>query len=221
MKSFNQNNFNKFILDNGIVGLFPAPIKLVSGRESSWYVNWRNIANDAYLMGELVKYLLTFIKREQIAFETIYGTPDGATKLAVLAQYEWAKAQKDFSQGKYALSMGRKTPKAHGEVRDRYFIGAPKGKSVVLEDVTSTGGSLLKAVKTLQSHQVNVTAAITLTNRNENMDDGRHVSDALEDLGVKYYAMSSALELLPVILKSFKESIVEEFNKYGEAKIKL
>lgn len=221
MPSFNQTKFNDFILDNGIVGFFPKPIKLVSGRESSWYVNWRNIANDAYLMSELINYLLAFIAKEKLEFETIYGTPDGATKLAVLAQYEWAKAQDNFSAGNYVLSMGRKTPKDHGEIKDRFFVGEPRGKTIILEDVTTTGGSLLKSAKVLLSQGVQLHVAIALTNRNENMDDERHVSEALKELGVEYYAMSNALDLLPAMLERFRKSITEEFVEYGEKKIKL
>ena len=164
---------------------------------------------------------MAFLKQEKLAFETLFGTPDGATKLAVLAQYKWAKAQNDFEVGKYALSMGRKTPKDHGEVKDRFFVGEPRGKTIVLEDVTTTGGLLLKAVKTLLDQGVEVTAAVALTNRNETMEDGRHVSEALQDLGVKYFAMSNGVELLPELIKNFTTSIEREFKQYGQQALKL
>jgi len=97
----------------------------------------------------------------------------------------------------------------------------------VLEDVTTTGGSLLKAVQSLLDLNIQVSAAIALTNRNENMDNGQHVSEILTDLGVKYYSLSQGLDLLPVVFKrkrpgkKIKQSIIDEFNKYGQQPIKL
>ena len=128
---FNQSAFNRFILDQDIVGFFPKPIKLSSGRMSSWYVNWRNVSSDVFAMDELSDFVLSFLADQKVAFDCLYGTPDGATKLAVLCQYKWAKQQPHFGPGKYVLAMGRKTPKDHGEPKDR-FCGAP-GKVVVLK----------------------------------------------------------------------------------------
>ena len=227
MPEFDQQGFNTFVIDQKILGFFPQPIKLVSGRLSSWYVNWRNVSNDVYLIDQLSDYVLSFVQQQNIPVDCFYGTPDGATKLAVLCQYKYAKSQSDYAMGKYPLSMGRKVPKDHGDPKDRYFVGAPQGKVVVLEDVTTTGGSLLKAVQTLKDMQVEVTAAVALTNRNENMDDGRHVSLALQDLGVAYYALSQGLDLLPQIYAQqqpgevIAQSIREEFDQYGQGKINL
>jgi orotate phosphoribosyltransferase len=162
-----------------------------------------------------------------VGFDCLYGTPDGATKLAVVCQYKWAKLQSDFGPGKYPLVMGRKTPKDHGEPKDRYFVGAPAGRVVVLEDVTTTGGSLLKTVLTLQELGYDLAGAVTLTNRNEVMDDGRHVSEVLAEQGVPYFNLSQGLELLPLAVKKFKpsqpikQSIIDEFKQYGESEIML
>jgi orotate phosphoribosyltransferase len=40
--------------------------------------------------------------------------------------------------------MGRAKPKDHGDPKDRYFVGEPGGKVVILEDVTTTGKSLIE-----------------------------------------------------------------------------
>jgi len=222
---FNQEEFNRFIIDQKIVGFFEKPIKLVSGRESVFYANWRNVAEDVFLMDKLSDFLLAFVADKNLEVDCFFGTPDGATKLAVITQYKFAKAQKDYGEGKYPLAMGRKTPKDHGEEKDRYFVGAPMGKVVVLEDVTTTGGSLLKSVKGLVDMGIEVVAAVALTNRNEVMDDGRHVREALAELGVDYLGMSQAKELLPMIwkekgsLEELRGEIDEEFGKYGEEPI--
>lgn len=225
--SFDQTAFYDFILEQGIVGFFDQPIKLSSGRYTSWYVNWRNVSADVFQLERLTDFVLDFLADKNVGFDCLYGTPDGATKLAVVCQYKWAKLQSDFGPGKYPLVMGRKTPKDHGEPKDRYFVGAPAGRVVVLEDVTTTGGSLLKTVLTLQELGYDLAGAVTLTNRNEVMDDGRHVSEVLAEKGVPYFNLSQGLELLPLAVKKFKpsqpikQSIIDEFKQYGESEIML
>lgn len=227
MRKFSQKEFNQFVLDNKIVGFFDQPIKLVSGRTSTWYVNWRNISSDVFLIDQLSEYVLAFCRQKNLEQDCFYGTPDGATKLAVLCQYKWASQQTDYGPGKYVLAMGRKNPKDHGEPKDRFFVGAPTGKTVVIEDVTTTGGSLIKAVANLQESGIEVVAALALTSRNEITDDRRPVQEVLQEMGVPYLAMSQALELLPAIVKQTKatpeirQSIIEEFKEYGEQAIKL
>jgi orotate phosphoribosyltransferase len=170
---------------------------------------------------------LSFVEGLDIDLDCFYGTADGATKLAVLCQYKWAKSRKDFAEGKYVLSMGRKVPKEHGEIKDKYFIGAPRGNILVLEDVTTTGSSLINAVKVLQKLNFKVTGALSLTDRNELTDKGLHVSQILAALGVRYYSMSNAIDVLPKAVKKKKparpvtDSIEEEFKKYGVDKIEL
>jgi orotate phosphoribosyltransferase len=225
--SFSQDVFDSFIIEQGIVGFFPQPIKLVSGRFSSWYVNWRNVSSDVYQMDKLSDFVLDFLRDHKLKPHCIYGTPDGATKLAVLCQDKWAKQQKDYGPGKYPLAMGRKTPKDHGEAKDRFFVGAPSGKVVVLEDVTTTGGSLLKTISNLIDLEIEVSAAIALTNRNEVMDDGRHISKVLQEMKVPYFAMSEGVQLLPLAFSKalpsnkIRQSILKEFKQYGEKEIHL
>ena len=61
-KSQIHNQFNRFILENAILGTFPEPKTLKSGRISHWYVNWRNAATDARLMDELADHVVAFVR---------------------------------------------------------------------------------------------------------------------------------------------------------------
>lgn len=227
MVKFNQKKFNTFCIENNIIGFFADPITLVSGRTSSWYVNWRTIASDVYLIDALADFVIGFCEQHKIKVNCFYGTPDGATKLAVICQYKWATRQPDYGPHKYVLAMGRKKPKDHGEPKDRYFVGAPTGKVVVIEDVTTTSASLIKTIDTLQKAGTKVVAALALTSRNATTPDGKHVADVLKAKGVKYLALSNAVELLPLITKNTKisstirQSIIDEFEQYGEQKISL
>lgn len=224
---FNQNKFNRFVLDNYVVGFFKTPVTLKSGRESHWYVNWRTVTEDVYLTDKLTDFLLAFIEHEKLKPDCFFGVPEGATKLAVITQYKYAKEQDDYGPDNYPLAMGRGKPKEHGDPKDRYFLGMPEGNTIVLEDVTTTGGSLLTMIKALKGAGVNVIAAIGLTNRMEKRDDGKSVGDAVAELGVKYYAMSDATELLPLAYEQLSPGeeigakVEEYFKKYGTKEVVL
>ncbi|TFG25025.1 MAG: hypothetical protein EU532_12060 [Promethearchaeota archaeon] len=215
------NEFNQFIIQNKVVGFFEEPLKLKSGRLSYWYVNWRNLSQDVYLMDKLTDYLLSFVNYLNLDLTCFYGVPEGASKLGIITQLKWAKFHNDYGPYKYILPMGRGKPKEHGDPNDKFFIGKPKGKVVILEDTTTTGGSLIDCIKNLEKFNVKVIAAIVLTDRNEYRDDKRTVNDVIADYGIEYYAMSNAAEILPQLKpnKIIGEKIEEYFKKYGTKQI--
>ncbi|MEK9726983.1 MAG: hypothetical protein VW397_02620 [Candidatus Margulisiibacteriota bacterium] len=192
---FNQAEFNEFIINNQVIKRFDTPITLKSGKLSTLYVNWRSVAEDPYLMNQVTDYVLAFAKSKNLIVDTFYGVAEGATKLGVLTQFKYAQSQ-EFKQGSHVLAMGRAKPKDHGDPKDRFFVGAPRGKICVLEDVTTTGGSLINCIIDLTQAGFTISSAIGLTNRNEFRDDGKTVHEALADLNVPYYEMSNAKALL-------------------------
>lgn len=218
-----QNNFNNFIIKNRVIGFFDEPITLKSGRKSYWYVNWRTVAEDVFLLNMVSDYLLLFIKHLNLIPDCFYGVPEGATKLGIITQYKWAFKDKKINPGMYTLSMGRGKPKDHGELKDKFFLGLPKGNVILVEDTTTTGGSMLQTIDNLTKFNVKIIAAIGLTNRNEIRDDGFTVGEALNNKGVQYYSMSNAIELLPKL--DFNPIIATHienyFKKYGQKEIKL
>ncbi|MFH1688215.1 MAG: hypothetical protein ABIE70_11935, partial [bacterium] len=150
MSPFDQQAFNEFVVHNKVYGFFDEPITLKSGRQSHFYVNWRTIVEDVRLTEILIEHVLAFVGDRPIEVDTFYGVPEGATKLGVLTQYTFARRQDNYLVGSHVLSMGRAKPKDHGAPRDRFFVGAPKGKVVVIEDVTTTGGSLITTLEFLR-----------------------------------------------------------------------
>jgi len=227
MAKFNQQKFNQFILENNVIGFFEEPITLKSGRLSFWYVNWRNVAEDVFLLDKLTDFVTDFVKDLNLKPDCFYGVPEGATKLGILTQYKWAKNSPNYGPGSHVIPMGRGKPKDHGEPKDRFFVGMPKEKTIILEDVTTTGSSLLETIERLKDTSVRIIAAISLTNRMEKRDDGKSVKEAVEGKGISYFQMSNALELLPMVCQKLKpkieiiQKIEEEFQKYGVRKLKL
>lgn len=218
-----KGNFYNFIIENNVIGIFQEPIKLKSGRLSYWYINWRNIAADVYLLDKLTDYILIFIKFLNLNPDSFYGVPEGASKLGIITQFKWAKAHKTYNSGLFSLSMGRGKQKEHGDPKDRFFLGIPKGKVIILEDTTTTGESLFNTIKKLKELNIEIIAAIGLSNRNELRDNRKSVEEYILEEGVKYYAMSNALDLLPNLNpnKDIARKIEDYFKRYGETEINM
>jgi len=218
-----KKEFYKFIIQNNVIGFFNEPITLKSGRKSHWYVSWRNIAEDVFLFDILTDFLISYVKDLNLKPDCFYGVPEGATKLGVITQYKWAIRDSNLTPSKFILSMGRAKPKEHGDPKDKFFLGIPKGRVIIIEDTTTTGGSLLKTIDNLLDFNINIIAAIGLTNRNEIRDDGKTVEEAIKQKKVQYFAMSDALDLLPNLNpnETIKSHIKNYFKKYGSKEIKF
>ncbi|MHA1669131.1 MAG: hypothetical protein ACTSV5_01000 [Promethearchaeota archaeon] len=218
-----KSNFLEFIIENEVVGFFEEPLKLKSGRLSTWYVNWRTIAQDAFLVDKLTDFIISFVKFLNLTPDCFYGVPEGATKLGIITQLKWAKLQSNYSKGMYLLPMGRGKLKEHGDPKDRFFLGEPKGKVIILEDTTTTAGSLITTIKSLKKLDTEIIATIVMTERNEVRDDGKNVKEILLEENVKFFTMSNALEIIPLLKPNKIQSneIKKYFKKYGTRQIDL
>lgn len=217
-----KKNFHEFIIENDVIGFFQDPIELKSGRLSYFYVNWRDITSDVYLIDRLTDYIIQFAKELEFTRPCFLGVPEGATKIGILTQFKWAKLQKDYGKNEYILSMARGKPKKHGALKDRAYVGIPQDDVIVIEDVTTTGQSLIKTIDQLLELELNVIAAISLTNRDEKRSDGKTVEEIVQERGIPLKSMSHATELLPKVFeikhkpnKKLARKIESYFNEYG------
>lgn len=225
--SFNQNEFNQFIIDNNVVGFKEQDITLKSGRISRWYANCRNLTSFAGVADKTANFVIDFVNEKNLEFDYFYGIPAGATKLGLLISYKTAaRANKD----NYKLIIGREKPKEHGEAKDKYFIGPVKegDKVVVVEDVTTTGGSLIKGIKRLIEAGANVVASVGLVNRMEKGDDGLTVEETIrQKFGIQHYSMSNAFDLLPLEAErnppseETKRKVEQYFRTYSVRELNL
>lgn len=213
---FDANKFEDFIIENDVIGFFDNPIVLKSGQKSNWYVNWRTATSDAYLMDNISDFVLDYINDLGLSHDCFLGVPEGATKLGVITQFKWVSSKSDFAKNKYKLPMGRKSPKSHGAPADKYFVGEPNGEVVLLEDVVTTGGSMLEFLDSLQDTGINVVAIVSLSDRKANLKGDKSIADLVHEKGVKYYSLSSAVSLLPkVYAKSYASK--DSDNKLAQA----
>jgi orotate phosphoribosyltransferase len=136
------------------------PFKLVSGRESPYYIDCRPTTHNAQglaLVGEIFYGMLTDLKVEAVG-----GLTMGADPIA------HATALTSFLKGRpiNAFSV-RQKPKEHGT--GGLLVGdvTPGDRAVVVEDVVTTGGSVLRAVAAAREFGLTVVKVLILVDRQE------------------------------------------------------
>ena len=142
-------------------------ITLASGRKSDFYFNLKPTMLDPEGAALLAELSFDALKGENIDY--IGGLEMGAVPLAgAIAQLSWQKGQP------IAAFFVRKKPKEHGA---RLAVeGLAKGESlkgkriVIVEDVTTTGGSAIKAVEAVKDAGGEVVLVFTMVDRNEGAD---------------------------------------------------
>ena len=224
---FKKEEFDKFILDNKVVGIKPEPFKLKSGRLSYWYANCRVMSDTFELLDRTAEFVADFLSEHNLDFDYVYGVPAGATKLAVAINYRIGQKNNKNSQ---KIIIGREKPKEHGDPKDRYFIGPVQSgdKVIVLEDVTTTGGSVIGQLKFLKEAGLDIVAVVALVNRLEKRDDGLGVAEYIKkEFNVPYYNLTDAKRILPAAIKhgNFGNDMVakveETVNQVSISPIKL
>jgi orotate phosphoribosyltransferase len=143
-------------------------ITLASGRESDFYFDLRPTTihpAGASFVGELVLDAL-----EGVEADTLGGLEMGAVPIATAAAI--AAHRRGRPLGTFFV---RKQPKDHGA--RKLVEGLPKGetlsgrKVVIVEDVTTTGGSAIQAVEAVQAEGAHVALVLTIVDRLEGATD--------------------------------------------------
>ena len=212
---FNKQKYIELITYSDIFGFHKDGIKLKSGRISYYYANFRNALENPEVFVRIINHIIDFIRENNIEFDCIYGVPEGATPWGVAVSYELIK-------NKYILkriAVGRGKVKEHGDPKNRYFVCAPEGKVLLIEDVTTTGSSLLEQVNKLREiENIEIIGAISLLNRCEIRDDGKTVKEILEENNIPFYSLADINDILPIAVKILqpKEDTIRKVYNYYE-----
>ncbi len=159
-------------------------VVLASGKTSNYYVDVRQVSlnpEGLYCIAHLVFDLIRHESIDAIGGPTLGADPiiSGVCFLAHIR----AKKLKGF--------LVRKAPKKHG--RQKLIEGPPLwrgGRVVVVDDVVTSGGSLIQAISVLRAEGLTVTKAISVIDRQEG------AAENLAALGVPLVSLFTKDELL-------------------------
>ena len=162
-------------------------ITLASGRKSDFYFNLKPTMLDPEGAALLAELSLDALKDESVDY--IGGLEMGAVPIAgAIAQLSWLKGRP------IAAFFVRKKPKEHGA---RLAVeGLAKGEGlagkriVIVEDVTTTGGSAIKAVEAVKDAGGEVVLVFTMVDREEG------ATEAFAEAGIPFRALYKAGEFL-------------------------
>jgi len=162
-------------------------ITLASGRKSDFYFNLKPTMLDpegAALLAEL-----TYEALKDDGVDYIGGLEMGAVPLAgAIAQLSWIKGHP------IAAFFVRKKPKEHGArlaVEGLAKAESLAGKRVVIvEDVTTTGGSALKAVEAVREAGAEIALVFTMVDRDEG------AAETFAGAGIPFRSLYKAGEFL-------------------------
>jgi orotate phosphoribosyltransferase len=148
-------------------------MKLASGRSSNFYFNMKPTMLDpegAWLIAELILDAL-----EDMSVDYVGGLEMGAVPIAT------SVATMSFARERPVRAFFiRKQAKEHGTQKLIEGLTASESlegkKVVVVEDVTTTGGSSLKAVEAVRAAGGEVVCVLTIVDREEGASDNFHAA---------------------------------------------
>jgi orotate phosphoribosyltransferase len=162
-------------------------VKLASGRLSNFYFDGKQTSLHPEGAAAIGRLMFEAVQEHFPKARAVGGPTLGADPLAT------AVALVSFQQGKPLFSfIVRKEPKGHGTMS--WIEGArhlqPGMQVVLLEDVITTGGSLLKAAERVREAGLEPLGVVVLVDRQEG---GR---EALEKAGLKVVSLLTKAQLL-------------------------
>ena len=166
---------------------------LASGKSSSYYVDLRLVPSYPREFRMMTKYLENQIT-EDIGldnFESIVSVPTGGLVIASALAIETVKP----------LIYVRSKPKGYGtskSVEGKIHDGM---KVVMIDDVATTGGSVVNAIRSLTEVNVTVKDAYVIVDRMEGAEE------ALAEQGVKIHSMLNILQITEIL---YEQKIIDE-----------
>ena len=148
-------------------------VRLASGREADYYVDLRRVTLDgiaAPLVGEVMSDLVA-----DLDFDAVGGLTLGADPVAVAMLHHAAHAG-----GRLDAFVVRKEAKAHGLQRRIEGPEVSGRRVLVVEDTSTTGGSVMTAVEAVREAGGEVVAVAVIVDR----DTG--AKEKIEAAGVPY-----------------------------------
>ncbi|HXV66364.1 MAG TPA: orotate phosphoribosyltransferase [Nitrosopumilaceae archaeon] len=195
--------FATFLHQNGIIKF--GNFTLSSGKSSPYYIDLRLVPSYPHQFRKMVKNLQDLIS-EEIGFDnfnSLASVPTGGLVIASALAIETVKP----------LIYVRIKPKEHGTSKLIEGHIQQGMKVIMIDDVATTGGSMINGIKLLKKEGIIVKDAYVILNRLEGAKKG------LELEGVKMHQLTDIIEITECLLeeklvsKEVLEKIKQQVNQ--------
>ena len=188
--------FATFLYKNDIIKF--GNFTLASGKDSSYYIDLRLVPSFPHQFRKMIKNLKNLIieKTGLDNFDSLASVPTGGLVITSALAIEIVKP----------LIYVRNKPKEHGTTKSIEGKIESGMKVVMVDDVMTTGTSVLNGIKQLKDASLSVSDVYVVINRLEGAEK------ALSDVGVQIHQLADILEITDIL---FQEKLISEeiFNK--------
>ena len=183
--------FATFLYKNDIIKF--GNFTLASGKDSSYYIDLRLIPSFPHEFRKMIKNLQNLVieKIGLNSFESLASVPTGGLVVTSALAIEIVKP----------LIYVRNKPKEHGTTKSIEGKISAGMKVVMVDDVITTGTSVLNGIKQLKESGLSVSDAFVIINRLEGADK------AFNDIGVQIHQLTDILEITNIL---FQEKLIGE-----------
>lgn len=140
---------------------------LASGKKSKFYVDIKKASMNPELLKLIARRISEIMKLHSINADYIGGVALGGVPIAVSVSLETGSP----------ILMIRKEAKEYGTKGQIVGDVIPGSKVVLVEDVTTTGGSVIKAIQTLKDEGLIIRHVITVVDREEGASESLACAD--------------------------------------------
>lgn len=153
--------------------------RLASGRESNFYFNLKKAMLDPEGIELLADLILE--KISDIPADYVGGLAMGAVPVIVAVVMKSRRGKRSL-RGFWV----RKEAKGHGtkDLTDGHLVDG--SRVIIVDDVTTTGGSIMQAIDEVKRHNCEIAAAITIVDRSEG------AKETLAQKGIELIALFDA-----------------------------
>lgn len=191
--------FATFLHQNGIIKF--GDFTLASGKKSSYYVDLRLVPSYPHQFRTMVKKLQNNIAEDigLDSFDSLVSVPTGGLIIASALAIEIVKP----------LIYVRSKPKDYGTTKSVEGQIRKGMRVVMIDDVATTGGSVVNAIKSLKDANITIEDAYVIVNRMEGADE------ALKELGVKLHSLTNVMQITQALheQKLIEDDTLEKVRK--------
>ena len=175
---------------------------LSSGKKSPIYIDLRIIPSFPNVFNLVTNAYISVIKERKVPVDTIVGVAVGGLPIATLVSYKLGRP----------LIYVRKEAKTHGTGRKVEGVLRARENLLIIDDVATTGKSILETAKSLKRVSCEPKYALVLIDREQGAERN------LEENGIKLLSYIKITELLTILKHNGKidQASYEKVLKYIE-----